>query len=320
MNLGDFEFARGKAESISAKGFDKKTLEEWKSKYVERDELLRRKCWLLLHHSDFFKELGEFEQAAGKRLPDGAKHGLAPLPYEKILFWESLRKLDPNRTSHFIVKYDLKPHEDWILELAKLRKIAKDGKWQRWKDQTFARNVWWYDLRERGHSVREIVDKIPKHKGYDISTEFLTLVHWQNQEHRNFKKLCQIAGVQEIRQNKTDKLKLLYFLDYPKIAGVQEIRQNKTDKLKLLYLDYAKFLIDWRYLYDDYEWPDDSFEKEPELRCNKELKNLRDDYTECRDNYLQGSYSEHRQSMIRKAIADMKRKIDQLYLYYQQKQ
>ncbi len=296
MNLGDFEFARGKAESISAKGFDKKTLKEWKSKYVEKDELLRRKCWLLLKHSDFMKELGEFEHAAGKRLPDGAKHGLAPLPHEKILFWESLRKLDPNRTSHFIVKYDLKPYEDWILELAKLRKIAKDGKWQMWKDQTFARNVWWYDLRERGHSVREIVDKIPKHKGYDISTEFLTLAHWQNQEHRNFKKLCQIAGVQEIRQNKTDKLKLLYFLDYP------------------------KFLIDWRYLYDDYEWPDDSFEKEPELRCNKELKYLRDDYKECRDDYLQGSYSEHRQTMIRKAIADTKRKINQLYLSYQQKQ
>ena len=303
--------------------YDEATLVKWKSEVDEKNELLARKRWLLLHHPNFIKELREVERAAGKRLPWGRIW-----PPEMILDYRKyLLELDKHGTPRraFMVRYDLFPENDLTWELAKLRKIARDGGWGKWYKKTFDRQAWWFDLRQggKGKSSREIAELTLKNKGYLIFLELQTLNYWRTNEVQKFNKLCKskIARVPTVEQTQTDKLKLLYLLcrfsmgrakgnlgspamEYPPFDGDSEELQTGR-----------KYLV-----HVDYEWPDELFEKEPELTCSEELQDLRDDYLWYREQYTGKDSDLPIRNMIRKAISDMKKKINKLYEYYQKNQ
>jgi len=299
--------------------YDEPTLAEWESEVDEKDELLARKRWLLLHHPDFIAELREVEKAAGKRLPIGRVW-----PYEMALDWKYLRELDKHGTPRhaFIGKYDLFPMQSGELHfaLAHLRKLAEDGKWGKWDKDTFNRHAWWYELKHSGKSDNEIKELALNNKFYWIFLEIRTLAYWQKEEAEYFTHLCKIAEVPTEKQTPLDKLNLLYFLNrfrlgkgkgklglprrqFPPLdGGSREIQTGR---------EY--------FVHVNYEWPEGLFSESPDLACDEKLKELRDDYLWYRDEYLGESHNAPMHVMIRKARKDMKEKIEKIYKFYQEK-
>ena len=302
--------------------YDEKTLTEWELKVDEKDELLARKRRLLLYHSGFIKELKEVEKAAEKSLPLDSIW-----PPERALEWRYLKELDQHGTFRraFMVKYELIPENDLTWELAKLRKIAKVGKWSNWKGKrdTFWRDVNWYEL----DLIRKKNKGTPKQiiKTKELYIDVYVLSYWQRCEQQMFRKLCKIAKVvptERERQGKkwleipkSDKFKLLYYLgrfnmgrakgnlgfpakEYPPLDGGSEELQTGR-----------KYLI-----YVEQEWPEQLFSREPELPCNKELQAIRDSYNECYEiDYIYDPLNEK----VEKATERIKKKIDLIYDFYQ---
>ena len=302
--------------------YDEPTLAKWKSEVDEKNELLGRKRWLLLQHPDFLQELREVEKAAGKNLPLGRV-----LPVEMALDWKYLGHLDKLGTPRhaFIGKYELFPMQpaELAFELARLRKLAKNGRWGAWDKNTFNRQAWLFDLRQEGKTSREIAELTLRNKTYLVFLELQALSYWRKSEIQKFNELCRnkIARVPTVKQTQTDKLKLLYLLgrfDLSRAKGnlgwpAREFPPFDGDSRELR--SGRQYLV-----HVDYEWPEQLFEKEPQFTCSEELQNLRYDYLWYQEQYLgKDSYLPIR-NMIRKAIADMKKKINKLYEGYQENQ
>lgn len=317
--------------------FDELTIKTYESELLERVELRARKHWLLLHHTEFQKELREVEQDAGKTLPLGLhpefsndSRGMM-LPYWHALDYErNLSEFYNDGTSGqaFISKYDLFPDNDLSWALAKLRKVAKDGHWYSYQNDkdTFWRDAEWYDLKLKNNDT-EILEKSIKRDV--VSFDIGALDYWKNKDEVKdkalFERLCKFAkvvptereksGKKWLEISKSDKLKLLYYLgrfnlgiskgnlgwpatQYPPFDGGSE--ELQTGRKYLIHIDY--------------EWPIQLFTREEStFICSQ----IRDSYIDWRTDYLSSECYESQRSKIRKARFSLKKKIDQLYVSYQ---